>query len=487
MIADEILKAALLGTAKYMPSPSPLLQETGAKIAEQQTDPEDRFLKLAITTLLYEEAGKNPLTVENTLPACPSEALPVATEKLCGYIYTALLAKDDTLFEYLIHIVHKQNQVLTSELVPLVLNKALEHKKSAHALIKTCGETGRWLCRLNENWRIFFEESEEDNTWETGNFESRKIFLKNIRRTDPAKAIELLKQALPAENAANRLALLEQLDTHLSLSDEPLLQSLLKDKSQKVKETALRFLRKIQGSFLNESYLAYILAVVSIQEERHLLITKKKVLIIKKDVLPDEDLLKTGIDKVSSDKGVPDHIYIIGQMLQYIDPTILAQHLAVTEPDLIQLFLRHPESKHLLSFLAVSASVFKNKSWAFALLNRPEVNNINLLDALPEAERVPFYEQFIDRNLQQLLTYLLDEDYTLLPLALSGSLLLHLSKNPYLITQPVYQRLALHLPTQVLPQLKRYAEDTNDEYQRRYFKTQTFEMMRLIDIKNNLH
>ena len=487
MIADEIVKTALLGTDKYMPSPSPMLQETGAKIAAQQTDKEDRFLKLAITTLLYEEAGRNPLTVQNTLPECPPESSPVASEKLCGYIYTALQAKDDILFQYLIHIVHKNNQVLASELVPLVLNKALEHKKSAHALIKTCGETGKWLCRLNENWRMFFEESEEDNAWETGNFESRKMFLKNIRGTDPAKAVGLLEQTFPAENAANRLALLEQLDERLTLADEPFLQSLLKDKSQKVKETALRFLRKIQGSALNKSYLEHILSVVSIKEERHLLITKKKVLIIKDDVLPDEDLLKTGIDKVSSDKGVPDYIYIIGQMLKDVDPRILAQHLAVSEPDLIQLFLQHKEAKHLLPFLAGSASVFKNRYWALALLSRPEATNINLLDALPEAERTTFYEQFIDGNLQQLLTYLLDPDYTLLPLSLSGTLLLHLSKNPYLITQPVYQRLALHLPTQILPQLKMYGEDASDEYQRRYFKTQAFEMMRIIDIKNNIN
>ena len=487
MIADEILKAALLGTDKYMPSPSLLLQQTGAKIAVQQTDKEDRFLKLAITTLLYEEAGRNPLTVENTLPECPPESLLEASEKLCGYINTALLAKDDILFQYLIQIVYKNKHVLASELVPLVLNKALEHKKSAYPLIKTCGETGKWLCRLNENWRMFFEESEEDNTWETGNFESRKMFLKNIRRTDSAKAVELLEQTFPAENAVNRLALLEQLEEHLSLSDEPFLQSLLKDKSQKVKETAFRLLRKIQGSAINKNYLEYILAVTGIKEERHLLITKKKVLIIRDDVLPDEDLLKTGIDKVSSDKGVPDHIYIIGQMLQDIDPKILAQHLAVTEPDLIQLFLQHKEAKHLLSFLAGSASVFKNKSWALALLSRPEVNNISLLDALPEAERTAFYEQFIDGNLQQLLTYLLDDDYTLLPLSLSGPLLLHLSKNPYLITQPVYQRLALHLPAQILPQLKIYAEDASDEYQRRYFKTQAFEMMRIIDIKNSIN
>ncbi len=487
MIANEILKAALLGTDKYTPQTSALLVETGEKIAAQTTDKEDRFLKLTIATLLYEEAGRNPVMVENTLPECTPETLSLTTDKLCEQIHTALIGKDEVLFQYLIYIVHKNNQVLASELMPLVLNKALEHKKSSHTLIKVCGETGRWLCGLNEKWRVFFEESGEEDIWETGNFESRKMFLKNTRQTDPEKAVALLEHTINTENAANRLAFLEQLNEQLSLADEPFLQSLSKDKSQKVKETATSFLRKIQGSAINKSYLEYLLSIIQVKEERHLLITKKKVLSIKDDVLPDEALFKTGIDKVSSNKGVPDYIYVAGQMLQDIDPAILATHLAVTEQELIQLLLQHKESKHLLPFLTVAAVVFKNKTWALALLGQPGVSDINLLDALPVAERVRFYSQFIEGQLPQLLTYLFDEHYTILLPSLAGSLLSHLSRNPYMITQPVYQRLALHLPVQISHQLKSYAEDPSQDYQHRYFKTQASEMMRIIDLKNNVY
>jgi hypothetical protein len=485
MIANEILKVALLGTDKYMPQPSLSLQETGQKLALQNTDKEDYFLKLAITTLLYEEAGRNPLSVENTLPECPTETLPLISEKLHGNIRAALMAKDEALFQYFIYDVNKNSKVLTPELIPLILDKALEHKKSAFPLVKACGETGKWLCQLHESWRIFFENKDEENTWETGNFESRKAFLKNVRDTDPQGAIELLEQTISTENAASRLELIELLNQNLSISDEPFLQSLLKDKSQKVKETATELLQKIQGSALNKSYLKYLLSVISIKEERHLLIIKKNVLIIRNDVPPDEFFFKTGIDKVSSHKEVPDPIYVIGQMLQYIDPALLAQHLAVTEPELIRLFLQHKDSKHLLRYLANSASFFRNKAWALALLHAQELMDITLLNALPEQERLPFYEQFISGNLNQLLTYLLNDDYSLLPEFLSERLLEHLSKNPYIISQPVYQRLALHLPVQILQKLKYDAEDAGENYQHRYFKAQIQEMMRIMDLKNN--
>ncbi|KAA6438610.1 hypothetical protein FEM33_18265 [Dyadobacter flavalbus] len=486
MTANEILKAALLGTDNYMPQPSLSLQETGEKIALQNTDKEDRFLKLAITALLYEEAGRNPLRVESCMPECPAETLPLIGEKMHGSIMAALTAKDEVLFQYLVYVVNKSNQVLTSELIPLILNKALEHKKAAFPLIKACGETGKWLCQLNENWRIFFENSDEENVWETGSFESRKAFLKNIRNSDPQRAIELLEQTFSTENAANRQAFLELLEQNLSIADEPFLQSLLKDKSQKVRETATEFLRKIQGSAINKSYLEYVLNVISIKEERHLLVTKKKVLSIRNDVLPDENLFKTGIEKVSSCKEVPDYIYITGQALQYVDPVILAQQLAVTEPELIRLFIQHKDSKYLLRHLAFSASCFKSKTWALALLHTQEVQDIILLNVLTEPERMPFYEQFIEGNLQQLLTYLLDDNYSILPESLSQRLLGFLLQNPYEITQPVYHRLALHLPVQILPKLKHYAEDAGEGYQHRYFKVQALEMMRIIDLKNNI-
>ncbi|GGB99002.1 DUF5691 domain-containing protein [Dyadobacter sediminis] len=486
MIASEILKAALLGTDKYMPQPSPSLQETGQKIALQHPDKEDHFLKLAITTLLYEEAGRNPLYVENTLPECPVETLPLISKKLHGNIMAALISKEEVLFQYFMNDVNKSNSVLTPELVPLILNKALEHKKSAFPLVKACGETGKWLCQLNESWRILLENREEENIWETGNFESRKAFLKNVRNTDPQRAIELLEQAISAENAANRLALIELLDQNLSIADEPFLQSLLKDKSQKIKEAAIRLLQKMQGSAVNKRYLEYLLSAISIKEERHLLLTKKKVLIIRDDISPDENLFKTGIDKVSAHKDVPDPIYVTGQILQYMDPATLARHLNVTEPELIRLFLQHKDSKHLLGYLAQSASFFKNKIWALALLHTQEIQDITLLDALTEHERMPFYEQFIIDSLHQLLTYLLTDDYSLLPESLSERLLEHLSKNPYIISQPVYQRLALHLPVQTLSALKHYAEDASETYQHRYFKAQALEMMRIIDLKNNI-
>lgn len=486
MITDEIIKAALLGTDKYMPEPSVLLQETGAKIAALTTDKEDRLLKLAITTLWYEEAGRMPLKVENRLPECPPETNPEASEKRCSLVRSALLAKEDTWLAYLVYTIAKAGEVLSSDLVPLILDKALNNRKTAPVLIKICGQAGQWLCGLNTQWQVFFRE-EEENAWETGHIDQRKAYLENLRQHDPAMAVTLLEQTFASENAATRLAFLELLSDQLSPADEAFLQSLSKDKSQKVKETATAFLRRIQGSALNKRYLDYALNVIHIKEERHLLVYKKKTLELDAAVRPDEELFKTGIDKISRNKGVPDYIYILGQVLQDIDPAILAGRLDITDAGLIELLLAHKEAKHLLMFLTDAATTFRNKAWALALLAQPGIQDISLLDALPAAERPDFYGQFIDHNLPQLLTYILDDDYSTLSLPLSEALLQFLSRNPYQVTQPIYQRLALHLAAQAKPMLESFVQDTREDYQTRYFRTQALEMLRIIDLKNNLH
>src|SRR5215217_9945 len=127
MIADEILKTALLGTDKYMPNPASGLETLTDKIGQQATEKEDKFLKMAIATLLYEEAGNLPVKTEITLPECPSEQHEIINDQLAGYLHLFLQGKDETLLRYFTYICQLKQLVVTPELVPLVLNKALEH------------------------------------------------------------------------------------------------------------------------------------------------------------------------------------------------------------------------------------------------------------------------------------------------------------------------------------------------------------------------
>lgn len=483
----EILKAALLGTDRYVPEIPPDAQAIYAKINALPTSKEDRFLKMAFTSMLYEEAGVKPLILDASSPECPPETRPVSTGPLASLTQTALADQNDVLFGFLAFKIIQKNEVIPPQLVPTVLGKALETKKDKQKMLAICGETGRWLCNLNPKWKALSTDGDsQENIWETGDVESRKSFLTNLRSNDPMGAIMLLESTWNEENAGNRLVFLQLLQNNLSITDEPFLQKLRTDKSQKVKETATDMLRKIQGSALNQLYLDWLLRMVEVREERHLLITKKKVLSIADNIVPDDLVFKTGIERVSKEKGVQDHIFVAGQLLAFLDPAILAKRLGVNEQELISLLLQHPAATALLPFLTSSAAEFRNKAWALALLHRGDSRDMRLLDALEANERLPFYLQFLNGNAQNLFAYLLDDTYSVLPARLAEQLLDHLSKFPYHINQTVYQRLALHLPASITPVLKKYAEDPRQDYQLRYFKNQASEMMRLLELRKNI-
>lgn len=483
MMEPEIMKAALLGTDQYVPDIGSVGPDIFRKIQALETGKEDRFLKAAYAALRYQEAGAQPVAIDFALPECPPEARPYAGDRLTALIHAALKDKGEVLFRYYLYRIAKSEKVLPSWLVPMVLNKALEAPKDRADLLEVCGEAGKWLCSLNPKWAAMaLPDTEAGSTWETGTLEQRKVLLTHVRKTDPASAIALLETTLAEENAANRLIFVQLLAEGLSISDEPFLQKLTTDKSQKVKEAAFDLLKQIPGSALNSAYLQALTNLLEVREERHLLVTKKKMLGIRADRPLDDALFKTGIDKVSKERGVDDHVYQAAQLLAFTDPAQLAPRLGMSDQELISALLHFKAAGVLVPFLVRSAVLYGNKAWSLALLHRDEATDIRLLDALEENERSAFYGKFLQNSLMTLLTYLFDDGYTPLPVKLAEQVIDYLARFPYNITQPVYQRLALHLPPGALTKLKAVINDGRQDYQARYFKTQASEMVRISEL-----
>lgn len=483
MMEHEILKAGLLGTDKYtLPVMEPV-REIQEKIIEKSNSNEDCFLKTTAATLCFTEAAKLPAAIDFSIPVCPPEAQDYIHENFAFLISTALRDKEDILLGYFLFICNKNNKVIPAQLVPQLLNKGLSQKEFREDLLLCCGETGRWLCSLRKEWSPFQLETEGEDIWGTGTLENRKNYLLSLRKRDPQKARQLLESCINEENAATRQAFVEIMKESLSLDDTPFLESLLNDKSQKVKDIALQYLRRIQGSFVNEMYLHFILRAVVVKQERYLLVGKKNVLLIDENNTVPDEIFKTGIDKLSPDKNVKDYIYILGQLLENIDPARLSQGLNILSEELIKLFLQHPEADSLVPYLSKAAVLFSNKTWCLALLQSGKGISIHLLDMLDEKERQPYYDLFLKASLPSLLNYLLDENYSLLPVNLAENILTELSQNPYQIDTGKYRRMALQLPEVVIPILKKYLENNTEDYKVKYFKNQSTEMLRIIELR----
>lgn len=477
---QEILKTALLGTDKYLPN-----IKIDANLLEKSTtnDKESDFLRHTNMVLLMEEAGQMLPKTEVELPVCKNEeknSIPVNKSNL---LKSFLQSNDEILLNFFIWHCNKTNQIIPSELVPAILNKALQQIKKSQPLMAICGETGKWLCSLNKNWQVLLENNQEETDWELGSIVVRNKYLTALRKSNPSEAIIHLEKILPKENAQNRLELLECLQTSLSLQDEAFLQSLEKDKSQKVKDFSKQLLVQIKDSSLNKMALSTLRQFFSIKEERHLLISKKKVLHFENGYQPDSSFFNLGIEKVCSVKGVNDAEYWAYQVFALIHPIQICKELNITENDMLQLLIKSPSFLTLQNYLIEAIIKFNIESWAIELIQKSESPSIQLLNCIHVLSRKNYYKYYYNNNQVELAIFLMDEHYTEFDLEFANQILALLEKNPYQSYSNFYQNLALYLPISVLPKLKTYLEIEKDDYQYKYFKNQIQEAIRIIETK----
>lgn len=488
-ISEEIVKTALLGTEKYPWSPDAALGETGAAIQSSQADREDGFLRYAAAALVFESAGCNPAQGAEVVPECPAERLPEMPERAASWLVSALATGDEVLLDYLLYQAQLNGEIVPPTTVPAILDLARKESKKNAALIAVAGERGKWLIGINPLWNplveVVGEASQVD--WETGTHEQRKAFIIGLRKADPAAAIPLLQSAFPAENANNRMEFLELLQEGLNRDDEPFLVSLLSDKSKKVKETATELLRSLPGSAMSELYLAHARQALQVREQRYLLVSKKKVLEIDPKVQPSEALFATGIEKVSSTKGVQDYVHWLGQVLAYVSPVALFRHLGLSATEFYDLFSKVEGFENLRPYLVQSATRFRDVELARVLLGTGGITHMGLLNLLPEQERAAHYPSFAKADVAGLVQILLSDDYAPIPRAIAKGVLEVLAASPYQIHQPTYRRLAMQLTQDMVPWLREYSQRTAEDYgQTKFFATQATEMMRLLEIKESL-
>lgn len=484
-ITEEIIKTALLGTEKYSPQLAEPLQELGASITEVEQDREAVFYKQAYSSLLYEEAGQLPLKVATCFPSCPAETKRVIDPTNKSLLQTILSNKDQVLLDYFSNRCRAHEQVVMPELVPPLLEKARTTKEQAETLVNICGETGRWLCQLNTAWAKLLAEDKSDADWETGTLGQRKQYLIELRENHPTEVIELLKDTFPKENATNRLALLGVLRENLSLTDEDFLISLQKDKSKKVKGLAQQLLQELPNSSINQAYVEWLSEVLVIEKKRKLL--KKKIsVVIREDHIPDETIFESGIERISAEKSVPDHIYWLVQMLAFVSPQVLADRLQIEVDQLLDLLLAHPQQPQFLPALVESSLRYKVLSWGLKLIKFPQAQIIELLALLTPEERMAYYPKFVSERLVTLLYYLVENDYEVMDKALAINMLFTLKGNPYQLQQPDYQQLALIFPREALSYLHDLCDEVPTNYQHRYFISQVMEMRRIVEIKQQL-
>ena len=200
----------------------------------------------------YLRAGRKPRSdTEAALEACPSDD-PVCGTEAGRHLEEILFGDQKAVLPEWCRAAEKAGLTAPFELIPDLLSK-LPSIESQDVIQRVIGNRGHWLAMQNPEWAAHLtnDQGDPEEIWQTGSRKERLKLLQTLRRRDPARARELLPTTWSEETADDRVSLLSAFGDNLEAADEPLLESLLDDRSARVRALAAGLLSGIEGSALS--------------------------------------------------------------------------------------------------------------------------------------------------------------------------------------------------------------------------------------------
>jgi hypothetical protein len=331
-----------------------------------------------------------------------------------------------------------------------------------------------WLCGLNPKWRKLISGGLKID-FDTAGQASRIGHLENLRLTDPAAARNLIIAQAKQESADKRQALIATMLTNISEEDLEFLTTVLeKDKSKKVRETALTLLLQISNSEIALDFEKYLSETIKVKKG-------EKLDFLKEIPLPNMAKM-VGIETISSQKKIPDHIHQIAEVMGYVPVSRLAKILGVSLDKLMVLFQNSPHTTYFKKYMANSAVLFKEESVAEVLMEN--YFESDLVEILSLEKQLNYFEKSEHGQVgSAIIRNLIRGEVESIPKRLAKKLLSFLEKQPYVINSPEYYALGFYLPDSVKTILDDYVQ--NDKIHQ-FFSKNIYELLRGMQMRNKL-
>lgn len=235
----------------------------GAKEAPRQ------LLRKSAVLGAMSRAGAAGVSGGDALPECAEESRAVASAGAAAILQKLLDQSETAGINEWCGLAVTRGVVVPAGLCPMLLDWWSRQANRDERVVSAMGERGRWLRALNPEWNKPGGASEPlptdvESAWQVGTLAEREALLKAVRRSDAARARELVAATWSTDPADVRRRFVSALRQGLDASDETFLESCLDDRSKVVRRAAAELLATLPGSGLAARMLERTAAMISV-------------------------------------------------------------------------------------------------------------------------------------------------------------------------------------------------------------------------------
>ena len=403
IVWEDLLKTALLGTDRQR-APVNAGGATPAAIASTlsllpQARPDAALLAAAAVVSTSLRAGRiAPVDASiRQHPPCDPDEAPAPGVRAEQQLRRTLVGDHrDLLPEWLAACAAASRRVPATSL-PALREVARLHTEYRDALLPVLGKRGRWLAAQNPDWSYAAgaagaasDTGDADALWQTGDRAARLSLLKSLRHSNPSCARALVESTWSREPADDRARFLGAMETGLSLSDEPLLEAALDDRSKEVRRTAAALLARLPNSQL----------VRRMTERARPLLAwkpgKKPKVEVTLPPAPDKAAERDGVEPKPSQTRFGRKQWWMWQTLAAVPPSIWSKQWGAGPAGIIAAVGKNDFENMLVTGWAQAAARHGDAAWAEAILSTEAATVVEwagqelagqLVALLPDARR----------------------------------------------------------------------------------------------------
>lgn len=258
----------------------------------------------------------------------------------------------------------------------------------------------------------------------------------------------------------------------------------MNDKSHKVKDEALRLLKLLPGSSIVQKYWEILKQSIHIKKEKGLLgIGSKTILEIELISNIDESIIKSGVEKIASEKNSNDNDFILYQLISAVPPLFFKQHFGLHKQVIIDLFFKLKSGKQFISAFGLAAAIFKEVDWLKAIIAVSESRFYPQAFELLSNEEIEKYAiPFLTKPEAHLTIESLSKNYKgEWSMTLTREIFKYTVKNQYGYPRSFYNQNILSIPAAIIREFDTFAPP--EEYLKNMWNKTSEYLFQLLSLK----